>query len=131
MIAAVRFPALALAVALVTACAPMITVQPARLDTASGAAAPEAIVVRDALDFRLPTGYSRTLPAASRWRRVGRLAQGEVYRPVDFVFSIEGRQVHEAYLVVAERRLVGFYLPGESTFSPLVATLPLALGDLP
>ncbi|WP_234480884.1 hypothetical protein [Paraburkholderia nemoris] len=46
------------------------------------------------------------------------------------MFTIEGRQVHEAYLVVAKGSLVGFYLPGEAHFSPLDKPVPVMLGDL-
>lgn len=83
---------------------------------------PAAVVIQ------LSTGYTRTLPAQSRWRLSGRLPQGDVYRPVDTVFSIEGRQVHEAYLVVQQDKLVGFYLPGESRFSPLEPPINLPKG---
>jgi hypothetical protein len=82
-----------------------------------------------AAEIRLPTGYLRFLPAASRWQRVGRLPQGDVYRPVDTVFTIEGRHVHEAYLVVSAGSLVGFYLPGESGYSGLIRPVPLSFGD--
>jgi hypothetical protein len=74
------------------------------------------------------TGYSRTLLAGSRWVAVGRLPQGTVYRRLDGVFSIEGRHVHEAYLVVKESALHGFYLPGEANFSPLSPPVSLTLG---
>ena len=45
---------------------------------------------------------------------VGNLPQEQVLKPIDAVFTIEGRQIHEAYLVVADDHLVGFYLPGEA-----------------
>ena len=111
-----------------TACAQMVTTEPARLEPA-GAEAATVITVRDQLDFRLDTHYARTILAGTRWRKVGRLAQGDVYRPVDGVFSIEGRQVHEAYLVISGSLLRGFYLPGEANYSPLVPPLTINLGD--
>jgi hypothetical protein len=41
------------------------------------------------------------------------------------VFTIEGAHIHEAYLVVdAGDQLVGFYLPAEQAFSPM---MPIAL----
>ena len=79
--------------------------------------------------FRLSTGYTRTIPALSRWRQVGRLPQGNVYRPVDLAFALEGRQVHEAYLVIDGRTLRGFYLPAESAFSPLDPAIQLPFGE--
>jgi hypothetical protein len=112
-----------------TACAQMVTTEPARLVPVGAADAPTVIAVRDQVDIRLETRFSRTLLAGSRWRKVGRIAQGDVYRPVDGVFSIEGRQVHEAYLVISGSSLRGFYLPGEANFSPLVPPLTINLGD--
>lgn len=78
---------------------------------------------------RLSSGYERKLVEGSRWRPIGSLPQGEVLRPMGSVFTIEGRQVHEAYLVVSDTRLVGFYLPGEARFSPLEPSLPLTFGE--
>lgn len=110
----------------------MVPSAPAVLDTSPAAASsPAQIVIDRDVEFRLSTGYSRALPAASRWRRVGRLAQGDVYRPVDIAFALEGRQVHEAYLVVSGSTLRGFYLPAESAFSPLVSDIPLPLKATP
>ncbi|MGT2494407.1 hypothetical protein ACU4GD_37915 [Cupriavidus basilensis] len=65
--------------------------------------------------IQLDTGYTRQLAANSVWKRVGHVPQGEVYRPVGTIFTIEGRQVHEAYLVLKDNKLVGFYLPGSKT----------------
>ena len=95
------------------------------------AASPSAGVVRveSAVHIVLPTRYKRVLATGSRWRRVGRVPQGDVYRPVDTVFTIEGEQVHEAYLVVADRQLVGFYLTAEARYSALDAPLPISLQE--
>jgi hypothetical protein len=117
---------------LLAGCAPMVSSAPAQLDISPPAASsPAWIVIERDVDFRLSTGYGRTLPASSRWRRVGRLPQGDVYRPIDIAFALEGRQVHEAYLVVAGSSLRGFYLPAESAFSPLVSDIPLPLKATP
>jgi hypothetical protein len=114
------------------ACAPMVPSSPALLENSPAAAsAPAQIVLERDVDLRLSTGYSRTLPAASVWRRVGRLPQGDVYRPIGIAFALEGRQVHEAYLVVSGSILRGFYLPAESAYSPLVSEIPLPLKATP
>ena len=84
--------------------------------------------LRQPVAVKLSTGYSRELSAGSKWQSVGTLPQGTVYRPINTVFSIEGRHVHEAYLVVKENELNGFFLPGESRYSPLSPPLPLTLG---
>ncbi|UTY57833.1 hypothetical protein [Massilia sp. erpn] len=70
-------------------------------------------------ELRLNTGYIRQLKAGSQWLHVGRTAEGEVYRPYKDVLTVEGAHIHEAYLVVNERKVVGFYLPAEGSFSKL------------
>ncbi|AZY49124.1 hypothetical protein [Bordetella avium] len=59
----------------------------------------------------------RVLPQDSRWRRIGAIAQGDVYRRLDGRFAVrsEGRE-REAYLVESGGRLIGFYLPAEGWF---------------
>jgi len=79
--------------------------------------------VRDAVTVTLGTGYSRSI--SGNWGYAGSTPQGEVYRPVDRVFTIEGANTHEAYLVMNSGKLVGFYLPGEGAFAPLPAPVPL------
>ena len=107
---------------LMSACAPMVASTPVDFTPMAGATASKAkdLQLRTPAELVLPTGYSRVLAANSQWRAVGRIPQGTVYRPVDSVFSIEGRQVHEAYLVIDRNAaLKGFYLPGEARYSPL------------
>ncbi|AXV76815.1 MULTISPECIES: hypothetical protein [Ralstonia solanacearum species complex] len=111
-----------------TGCAPSIPVQEAQLAASEMPPRPVRVLQREAT-VRLYTGYERKLAEGSRWRPIGSLPQGEVLRPVDSVFTIEGRQVHEAYLVVSDTRLVGFYLPGEAHFSPLATSLSLTFGE--
>lgn len=67
----------------------------------------------------LSTGYQRSLLTGSRWEHVGSVPQGDVYRPVGTVFTIEGANMHEAYLVIRGDSVVGFYLPGEKSYSAL------------
>lgn len=71
------------------------------------------------LKVGLGTGYSRTLKAGTQWDYVGRIAQGEVYKTKDQILTVEASNIHEAYVVVANGILTGFYLPVEQTFSPL------------
>jgi hypothetical protein len=82
--------------------------------------------VRDPATVQLPTGYSRLIKGGSRWRLIGRTPQGDVYQPVGDVFTIEGANTHEAYLVLAAGHLVGFYLVGEGAYSPLREKIRLA-----
>ena len=111
-----RFAALG-AAAVLTACAYSVPVVPAELRPLA-APASEVVVASD-VAIRLPTGYTRTIPQQSRWKPMGTLPQGIVYQPLNTVFAIEGRQVHEAYLVLQAGSVQGFYLPAESHYSPL------------
>ena len=115
---------------LVAACAATVETAPARLGAAGSGEATQQVLTRPA-SIRFATGYGRELAAGSRWQLVGALPQGAVYKPADTVFSIEGRHVHEAYLVVKAGQLQGFFLPVESAYSPLVPPLPLSLGPTP
>ncbi len=118
-------------VCLIAACAAPVQYAPSRL------AAPAAAVgqepnrsVEETLVVKLPTGFKREIGKGSLWRAAGAIAEGEVFRPVGTVFTIEGRQVHEAWLVVSGGTLVGFYLPGDQAYSALASPLPLKLGGL-
>lgn len=103
------------------ACAPAVPVQGVQF-TPVAVTQQQRIRVVDTVHIRLSTGYSRRISSGSLWRLAGELPQGFAYRPVNDVFTVEGRQVHEAWIVVKGDRLVGFYLPGEAHFSPLDPT---------
>jgi hypothetical protein len=115
---------------LLVACAPAVLSTPAAIQPRAGPPAEPELRMKAEVSFRLSSGYSRVIAAGSRWRAVGRLPEGDVYRPVDSVFSIEGRQVHEAYLVIEGAALRGFYLPGEARYSPLDKPVQLSNGAL-
>ncbi|NUA32222.1 hypothetical protein FCJ59_36840 [Cupriavidus basilensis] len=110
-------------------CAPMIATTPSAVELAQDGTTARSITIQTPVVIQLDTGYSRTLPAESVWKPVGRVPQGAVYRPVGTIFTVEGRQVHEAYLVLKDRKLVGFYLPGEQNYSPLSTAVPLTFGE--
>jgi hypothetical protein len=65
---------------------------------------------------QLPCGYSRTLRNGTRWDLVGELPKGAIYRSKDQSLTLECSNVYEAYLVIEEDSLVGFYLPVEKGF---------------
>jgi len=79
----------------------------------------ETLLVKHAIAISLDTGADRTIKADSTWKYIGNINSGKVYKPVDDVFSIEGIQQYEAYLVISGGKIVGFYLPASSNFSPL------------
>ena len=70
------------------------------------------------------SGQGHIIDANTTWQYVGNISnknlpEGKVYKPVNDVLSIEGTQRYEAYLVVANGKIIGFYLPASSNFSPL------------
>ncbi|OZI43547.1 hypothetical protein CEK29_10355 [Bordetella genomosp. 5] len=83
------------------------------------------IAVSREVTATLSGGAVQTIASGSQWRRVGAIVQGDVYRPLDRGFTLQGARQVEAWLVIARARLVGFYLPGEQAFAPLKT--PVAL----
>ena len=75
-------------------------------------------------------GYKRTLKQGTRWNCIGRIAQGNVYATKDQILTIEASNVFEAYIVISSKKLVGFYLPVEHTYSPLENPIPLVIDEL-
>lgn len=102
-----------LSVALLCGCA--VAHQPASM---TPVAAENRLTLAAAVQLRLETGYERTLKQGSQWTRVGQVPQGDVLRPYQHVLTVEGSHIHEAWLVVNDGKLVGFYLPAEASFSP-------------
>lgn len=76
-------------------------------------------------------GYARTLRKGSRWMPVGRVAEGDVYRSRDQVLTVEASNIHEAWLVVHENRVVGYFLIVEKTFSPVSFPVDLPTRPIP
>lgn len=72
-----------------------------------------------------PCWYTRTLRKGTRWESVGTIAQGDVFRSKDQSLTVECSNVFEAYLVVREERLVGFYLPVERGFVSIADPMSL------
>lgn len=112
------------AVALV-ACAPEVSRRPTSFTPLADPPA-ETIEVLQDQKVSVGLGYDRVVRRGTPWTRIGRCAEGDVYRPVGRVFTVEGAHVHEAYLVLAGDRLVGFYLPVEHAFAP-VRDAPITL----
>jgi hypothetical protein len=115
-----------LSLLVLTACATEIVREPVSFST-QAASAQSDYVVDAPIAVSSTSGYERRVPAGSRWRLVGTIPQGDVYRRVDDVFSIEGAHMHEAFLVVAQGQLVGFYLPVEKSYSPARSAVPIAV----
>jgi len=73
----------------------------------------------------MPCWYGRELRQNTRWEATGSVAQGEVFRSRDQILTLECSNIYEAYLVVREGRLVGFFLPVQSGF--VVVSEPVVL----
>jgi hypothetical protein len=75
------------------------------------------------------SGYERSIKLGTEFVDAGGIAQGSILKPTNAVFTVEGANMHEAYLVVKDGRLVGFYLPVEKSFSPLTESVTLPLEE--
>jgi hypothetical protein len=100
------------------ACAAEVVHQPTQLTPITEQPGATIEILEDASISVGPAGYRRVISRGSVWMRIGRSVEGEVYKPVDRVFTVEGAQIHEAYLVLDGDRVVGFYLPVERAFAP-------------
>jgi hypothetical protein len=100
-------------------CASEVARTQVRLDAAAGER-PRIALAKETTVYS-SSGYSRVLPAGSRWELRGTLPQGKVYKRLEGIFTVEGAHVHEAFLVVSENKVVGYYLPVEQAFSPAEA----------
>ncbi len=115
-----------LAAATLASCAPEVVRVPIAPLSAS-AAHPDTIVLEREVLVRIGTGFDRVLSVGTRWRFAGVISQGSAYRAAQGVFTLEGANIHEAYLVLRGAVLVGFYLPVEQAFSPLPDSVTLAI----
>lgn len=109
--------ALLLGMLLLVGCAMEVERMPSTLEPIAGAGRVETF--KSDLVVVFDNGYERKVAAGAQFESVGRIPQGEVLRPKNTVFAVEGKHMHEAYIVVSQGRLVGFYLPVEKSFSPL------------
>ncbi len=108
---------------LLAACAPPVTQLPTQLTSGTG----KSFRLTREAEADIGTGRSTTLRANTRWELVGTVSLGEVYRTRDQVVTLRGDGIHEGYIVVRERTLVGFYLPVERALCPVTQNLPLAV----
>ena len=73
--------------------------------------------------------YVRRIASGTEFVVVGRVAQGLVLKPTQTVLTVEGAHMHEAYAVHRDGQIVGFYLPVERAFTPLVKPAPMPLQE--
>ena len=80
--------------------------------------------------FKASPGYSRKLKQGTTWNYVGTVMYGDVYKTNDQILTVEGSNIYEAYIVVSNDKLVGFYLPAEESYSPLSKPKELQLKEI-
>ncbi len=73
----------------------------------------------------MPCWHNRTLFKDMSWSLIGAIPEGEVYKSKDQVLTVECSHVHEAYLVILQQSVVGFYLPVERGFVKLSKPITL------
>lgn len=83
--------------------------------------------LKDEVNINLGTGYSRQLKKGTRWSYVNTISCGDIFRTSDQILTVEGSNIFEAFIVVSEKKLVGFFLPVEQTFSPLSKPIELTM----
>jgi len=81
-------------------------------------------------EISLDTGYSRTLKQGTKWNYVGISSYGDIYKTNDQILTVEGSNIHEAYIVISSGKLVGFYLPAKQTYSPLDDPVELQMSKI-
>lgn len=123
--AALRMAVLCMAL---TGCATEVSRISTRFSPAAGTDSRFIVVTKEVV-VTPSSGYSSTLKAGSTWEYVGRIPEGDVYRIQDDVFMLEGKHMHEAYCVIANKELVGFYMAVENAFSPLSPSVPLPVNQ--
>ena len=87
------------------------------------------IILNQEVTVTPSSGYSSTLKTGSTWKYIGQIPEGAVYKILGDVFMISGRNNHEAYCVISNNKLVGFYLMAEQSFSPLSNPVPLSISS--
>ena len=88
-----------------------------------------AFTLEQDVSIDLGFGYKRVLRKGTRWTWVGTIDSGDVYKTADQVLTVEASNIHEAYIVVEGRKLVGFYLPVERTYTRAVESKSLPARD--
>ncbi|MDF3858874.1 MULTISPECIES: hypothetical protein [Achromobacter] len=121
---ALTLAAMACVAAALGACASDSPVRAMYVPVVAGDAAGISQLSRD-VAVAFSDGAAYTLSEGSRWRRIGALVQGDVYRPLDEPLRLGKGGGAEAYLVASSGRLLGFYLPAGSLFQPLPKPVPL------
>lgn len=85
----------------------------------SGKESKSTFQLEEEVSVGLVTGFSIILKNGTKWKHIGSIPEGNVYRTDDQILTVEASNIYEAYIVVSSAKLLGFYLPVESSYSPL------------
>jgi hypothetical protein len=91
---------------------------------------PVVLTTAKTVSFTLDSGYRRTIEAGTQFKKFVKNKQEAILQPLNTVFTVEGAHTHEAYPVLKENRVIGFYLPVERSFSPLIKPIPLLFQEV-
>jgi hypothetical protein len=97
------------------------------LEMHSSATTNQSFKLIEEVKIKLGTGYSRTLKKGTTWSQVGSVSYGDIFKTSDQILTVEGSNIYEAYIVVKDKNLIGFYLPVDQTYSPLKAPKELII----
>ena len=84
-------------------------------------------ILKDEVILDTGTGYNRKLNKGTRWNYVNTISYGDIFKTKGQILTIERSNIFEAFIVVSDENLVGFFLPVEQTYSPLNKIKPLAV----
>lgn len=109
-------------------CAREVVRHPVEPPTVEAMQAQRYVAVQPTL-IQLDSGYRRKINSGTEFVDIGQIQQGRVLKPTNTSFTVEGANMHEAYPVIRDNRIVGFYLPVEKAFSPLSQIAVLSLQE--
>lgn len=78
----------------------------------------------------LGTGYSRKLNKGTEWYYISTISQGDIFKTNDQILTVEGSNIFEAFIVMSEKKLVGFFLPVEETYFSLSTAKSLPMVNI-
>ena len=90
-----------------------------------------SFILTNEVTASLGTGYPTTLKANTTWSQVGKTEFGNAFSTKDQIVKVEASNIHEAYVVVSNDCLIGFFLPFESSFARISRPVPLQTRNKP
>jgi hypothetical protein len=86
-----------------------------------------SFVLEENLAVPLESWSTTHLNAGTIWSYVGMIEQGRVYKSKDQTVTVWGSNLYEAYPIIKDEMLYGFYLPVEKTFSAISKPIAVKL----